>query len=250
MAPDLSKTLTIYGRKPVLESLLDPGLQIAKVHLASSNKPAGIIDDITRLARSRQVPVKYHDKLALSRISRNGRQDQGVAADILCPEFHDWTALLPPQPRARVIALDRINNPQNLGMVIRSVCAAGITGLLMSSESGNTGLSPLVVKASAGTLFRTPIYRTGNLADSLAALARAGYEVIVLGAGRGGNALHWRSAKPAVMVLGNETDGVSAQVAAAATAQLHIPMANGVESLNVAVTAGVLAFLAAAAARG
>jgi len=246
MIPDRNRTLTIFGRMPVLECLRNPGLQVAKVHLASSNKPAAVIDDIIRLASARGIAVRMHDKQALSRISRNGRQDQGVAADVLCPGFADWKALLPPRPGTRIIALDRINNPQNLGMVIRSVCAAGITGLLLSSERGNTGLSPLVVKASAGTVFGASIYRTERLADSLAELAAAGYQVMVLAAGSGSNALHWHTPTPTIMVLGNESEGVSDEVAAVATGRLHIPMANGVDSLNVAVTAGILAFLAGA----
>jgi 23S rRNA (guanosine2251-2'-O)-methyltransferase len=141
-----------------------------------------------------------------------------------------------------MIALDRVNNPQNLGMIIRSCCAAGIDGLIISSEAGNTRLSPLVVKASAGTIFRTPIYRTGNLLQTLRVLAENGYQSFAMAAGKGDNALLWQGRQPTVFVLGNETEGVRPDILAATTGQLHIPMANGVESLNLAVTASLLAF--------
>ena len=77
--------ITIYGRNPVLEALLDPSLSFFRLHLAESNKPADIIQQITRLAKERQVDIARHSKQALSRISKNGRQDQGVALDIVTP---------------------------------------------------------------------------------------------------------------------------------------------------------------------
>ena len=77
--------ITIYGRNPVLEALLDPSLSFFRLHLADSNKPADIIQQITQLAKERQVDIARHSKQALSRISKNGRQDQGVALDIITP---------------------------------------------------------------------------------------------------------------------------------------------------------------------
>ena len=77
--------ITIYGRNPVLEALLDPSLSFFRLHLADSNKPADIIQQITHLAKERQVDIARHSKQALSRISKNGRQDQGVALDIITP---------------------------------------------------------------------------------------------------------------------------------------------------------------------
>jgi 23S rRNA (guanosine2251-2'-O)-methyltransferase len=74
--------ITIYGRKPVLEALQDDSLAIHKIHLADSNKPAAIIKDIVALCQQRNIEVSYHDKKSLSRISRNSKQDQGIAADI------------------------------------------------------------------------------------------------------------------------------------------------------------------------
>ena len=77
--------ITIYGRNPVLEALLDPSLSFFRLHLADSNKPADVILRITNLANKRQVDIARHSKQALSRISKNGRQDQGVALDIITP---------------------------------------------------------------------------------------------------------------------------------------------------------------------
>jgi 23S rRNA (guanosine2251-2'-O)-methyltransferase len=81
------KVLTVYGRKPVLEALQDEQLQCHTLHLAGSNRDTGIIRDIRQLADARGLSVKQHTREQLARISKNGKQDQGVALDILCPAF-------------------------------------------------------------------------------------------------------------------------------------------------------------------
>ena len=239
--PDFGN-LTIYGRNPVCEALEDPSVAVLRLHLARSNKPSEAIAQLRQLAANRQIPVCEHSKLELSRISRNGRQDQGVAADLRCASLQGLEDLLALPPRRRLIALDRINNPQNLGMAIRAIAASPCDGLLLSREGGNTGISPLVIKASAGTLLRTPIYQCPQLAPSLQRLQGAGYSVIALD-GTAPESL-FTAPLPAhcIDVLGNETDGVSPAVQAQADKALCIPMQRDVESLNVAVTAALVAF--------
>lgn len=235
--------LTIYGRKPVLEALQDATLPAFKLHLADSNRREGIIEQITALAETREVPIAYHDRRALSRISRNGKQDQGVALDLQLPAYRPYRELLPLQPGVRLIALERVTNPQNLGMIIRSVSASGITGLLLP-QNGCASLSPLVVKASAGTLFKAPIYFCDPLEKCLSELRESGASIYGLSSHASESVFEHRSEGPAVYVLGNETDGVSDSLNRLCTARLRIPMHNGVESLNVAVTAAIIAFAA------
>ena len=81
------RMLTIYGRKPVLEALEDPALDIAALHLADSNRGSDVIDRIVALAKRRGIGIREHSKQALSRISRNSREDQGVAADLALPGY-------------------------------------------------------------------------------------------------------------------------------------------------------------------
>ena len=165
--------LTLYGRKPALEALANQGLEVAQLHLADSNRPGGIIAQIIAQAESRNIPIQYHEKQALSRISKNGRQDQGVALDINCPRFGSVDSLVSSDPSTpqRLLALDSITNPQNVGMIIRSAVAAGLDGLLYPKK-GVAALGPLVIKASAGTVFRAPLISCDALAPSLQALKR------------------------------------------------------------------------------
>lgn len=236
--------LTIYGRKPVLEALQDATLPIFRLHLAESNRGGGIIDEIVQLADARGVEIRHHSKLALSRISKNSREDQGVAADLQLPRYQTLDRFLAgwqPDAGRRLLALDRVTNPQNLGMLIRSACAGGIDAVLLPA-SGCAPLSPLVIKASAGTLFKCPLVRCGELTDALKQLQQHGAQVCVLSSHAATDLFALAAGPARVYVLGNETEGVSPAIEQLADQRVFIPMANGVESLNVAVTAALLAY--------
>lgn len=240
---DLAKTITIYGRKPVLEALQDPSLDCRTLHWASSNQSRGVAADILALAQRRGVVQREHSRETLARISRNGRQDQGVALDILCPHFASEDSLLArgTEPSLRVLALDGITNPQNVGMIIRSAVAGGIDAILYPRR-GVAALGPLVIKAAVGTVFRAPIVHCDQLSSSLGRLKTAGFRIASLSADASQSVFDYRQDAATVFVLGGETEGVSAAVTALTDVGLSIPMANGVESLNVAVAASLIAY--------
>lgn len=238
--------LTVYGRKAVLEVLQDASLQCHALHLADSNIEKGIIAEIKHLAESRSIPVNIHSRIGLSRISKNGKQDQGVAADIICPSFNTlehYLSSLPQRTGLRLLALDGINNPQNLGMILRSAAAGKIDGIIWSRK-GNAALGPLVTKASAGTIYRAPLLLCQDLPLGLGQCKAAGMAVCTLEANAQYTLFEYQSDASIVYVLGNETEGVSPAVSALADNALSIPMRNGVESLNVAVTASLIAYAA------
>jgi 23S rRNA (guanosine2251-2'-O)-methyltransferase len=125
------RMLTVYGRKAALEALRDPQLACHALHLAENNRPGGIVAELQAAARARGLPVQMHSRAELARISKNGKQDQGVAVDILCPAFNsltDYLGSLGDGPAQRLLFLDGITNPQNLGMIIRSACASSARG--------------------------------------------------------------------------------------------------------------------------
>jgi 23S rRNA (guanosine2251-2'-O)-methyltransferase len=239
--------ITVYGRKPVLEILQDTNLKIFRLHLAESNRKGGIIEDISRLAKQRNIEICFHSRAELSRISRNSKQDQGVACDIHCPGYQPYQQALDQiaeqRQAATLIALDGVTNPQNLGMIIRSVTASPAYGLLLPSK-GTADISPLVIKASAGTLFKGNILRCDSLAKALADFKKQGYKICTLSSHNATAIDQFAPDAPVIFVLGNETDGVSKEIEALSDHRVGIPMANGVESLNVAVTAALIAFRA------
>ncbi len=241
------RLMTVYGRKAVLEALEDRSLDIRCLHLASSNRSGDVLQSIERLAASRDVEARQHSREELARISRNGRQDQGVALDIRCPSMRSLEAYLDelahdPDPKPqRLLALDGVTNPQNMGMALRSATAAGITGILYA-DKGNPALGPLVIKASAGTVFRAPILRCPGLVKASRELLDAGFTIYRLDARARTSLWDADLQDRALFVLGGETDGVSAELRKLPGKDLSITMANGVESLNVAVTAALVAF--------
>ncbi|MEW5249759.1 TrmH family RNA methyltransferase [Microbulbifer sp. 2201CG32-9] len=238
--------LTIYGRKPVLEALEDPTLPVHKLHLAESNRSDQIVARIQQLAQQRQIEVAYHDRRQLARISKNGRQDQGVALDLALPSYGSVDAFIDTQLKTctqpcELLALDGITNPQNLGMIIRSACAGGMDGIILPRQ-GCAQIDPLVIKASAGTLFRTRLLRCDELAPALQQFRRAGARVCGLSSHAGDTLAAFRTDAVTIFVVGNETRGVSASVEQCCSDWVRIPMHNNVESLNVAVTAALISF--------
>ena len=240
--------LTIYGRKPVLEALQTPGVDIYRLHLAQSNKPAKILSEIEALAKNKGAEILYHDRKALSFISKNQKQDQGIAVDLKLNGFQELTNFIDEyrsgsvhQPSLELIALDKITNPQNLGMIIRSICASPMTGVIIPRK-GCAKLDSLVIKASAGTLFKAKVLRCDSLNNALTDLKSIGVKVIGLDVNAANTLGKFNHSNGAVFVLGNESDGLSPEINALCDQQVKVEMHNGVESLNVAVTAALIAF--------
>lgn len=229
----------------MLEALQDTRLSPSRLHLADSNKPGGIVGQIENLAKTRAVDVQMHARQALSRISKNGKQDQGVALDLFCPKFDSFDNFIATEAHSdssfRAVLLDGVTNPQNVGMIIRSCCAAGINAIFYPKRSVAT-LGPLVIKGSAGTLFTAPIIQCEDARLTAQALQQQGFDIAVLDSYAKTSLFDFTPVKPTLYVLGGETEGVDSRIKNAANVSLRIPMSNAVESLNVAVTAALVAF--------
>ena len=234
--------ITIYGRNAVLEALEDSSLKIYALHLATSNKPSSKLDKMVNLAKKRGIEIKYHPKDKLSYISKNKKQDQGVALDIIFDNLKD-TSYLKELGSFRVLALDSIENPQNLGMIIRSAAAGKIDAIIIPSKRSASINLPLVIKASVGAIFKIPIIKSSSLIDTLKELQQIDAKVITLNLKAKDNLFDLEIPKRAIFVLGNESRGVRDEIDKIANKRVKIPMNRGVESLNVAVTASIISFL-------
>ena len=236
------KVITIYGRNAVMEVLEDSSVTIYKLHLSNSNRKSAQLEKMVKMAQKRGIEIAYHNKKALSHISKNSKQDQGVALDIVMEHSLNEDEFLNSYKEYRVIALDSILNPQNLGMIIRSCTAGDIDAIILPTKN-SAQISPLVIKASVGTLFKIPIIKTDNLAKTLKKFKSISTEIYTLSSYAKKSYREQNYSNKTVFVLGNESDGVSQEIESISTASISIPMRRGVESLNVAVTASLLAFL-------
>ncbi|CAA6819892.1 MAG: RNA methyltransferase, TrmA family [uncultured Sulfurovum sp.] len=236
------KIITIYGRNAVLEALEDPSIVIHKLHLSDSNKTVKQLEIMIALAEKRDIKISYHNKKTLSRISKNAKQDQGVALDIVLEHALLEEEFLAQHTSFRVLALDGIHNPQNLGMIIRSATAGNIDAILLPTKNA-AQISPLVIKASVGTIFKLPIIKSKNLLKTLENFKNTNAQIYTLSSSAKNNYKEKNYTAKTVFVLGNETEGVSQEIEMLSTDSLTIPMNRNVESLNVAVTASLLAFL-------
>ncbi|MGH3897616.1 MAG: TrmH family RNA methyltransferase [Pseudonocardiaceae bacterium] len=235
--------ITVYGRKPVLEALIDPALTIDKVIVAERAR-GDTLQEILDAAARRRVPVRQMSAHRVKVLAGNGRHDQGVLADVVAPRMRPLdgalTALRSP---AAVLVLDAITNPANVGMILRTATAAGLDGVVLPRR-GVPAIDPLVIKASAGVAFHAPVLRAATAERACAALRTAGFAVLGLSGSAPGTTSLFRDSPPprVAYVLGNETSGISPAVAAQLTGWVGIPMAGGVESLNVASAAAVVCF--------
>lgn len=233
--------ITVYGRKPVQEALDDVALHVDKVVVAVGlrGEPIRAILDA---ARARAVPVQRASAQRVKVLAGNGHHDQGVLADVVAPrmalvaEFLDELGA----GAAAVLVLDRLTNPSNVGMILRSATAAGLDGVLLARR-GVPAIDPLVIKASAGVAFRAPVLRSDTVEDGVAALRKAHFTVLGLAAG-GASLLEGGLPARVALVLGNETHGLSDTVAPLLDGLRGIPMHPGVESLGVAAAGAVASF--------
>ncbi|RUM66441.1 MAG: 23S rRNA (guanosine(2251)-2'-O)-methyltransferase RlmB [Sulfurimonas sp.] len=239
----VERLMTFYGRNVAVELLEDPNITVHKVHLSDANRMEGIVKKIIRLAQERDVTIAYHDKAALSRISKNAKHDQGVAVDVLSQRYLHVNFITESFAKGyRLLALEGIHNPQNLGMIIRSAAAGKIDGIILPKKN-SAKLSALVMKASAGTLFKIDIFYCDTLLSALTSLVKEA-EIFALSSHARKSLETLSLPKRSIFVLGNESEGVSAELLSLCHESIAIPMNRGVESLNVAVTAALIAFKA------
>lgn len=233
--------ITVYGRKPVMEVLEDPRCQVARVFIAKGTG-GPVMKRIRAAARAAGVEVRMESRERVSRISRHAKQDQGVAADVEAPRMSALERWLPSAPeRARLLALDHVTTPGNVGMILRSATVLGLDGVVVPRR-GVPEIGPLVIKASAGLAFRAAILRCERIEDGLSALKMAGFCVHGM-ADRGSVSLSRVSVRArSVFVLGNETDGVGQAVRPLVDEWVNIPMAETGDSLNVAAAGAIVAY--------
>jgi 23S rRNA (guanosine2251-2'-O)-methyltransferase len=167
-------------------------------------------------------------------------EHQGIVAEVEPYPYVDAGSLLEAEG-ALVVALDRVQDPQNVGAICRSAEGAGATGVVIPARGG-VQVTPAVCRASAGAVEHLAIARVRNLADFLGEAKRAG--AWIYGAEAGAPTAHWKPdyGGKVVIVLGSEGKGLRPRVRASCDLLVALPLHGRLESLNVAATAAALLY--------
>ena len=237
--------MIIYGINPVLEALRAGRVTRLRVSRRNDRR----VDEVLALAGKHHVSVERVDPSALDRAARSGVH-QGVVADV--PDVADCSIadiLTAPTGPPLVVVLDGIEDPHNVGAILRTVDAAGASGVIRQSRH-SAALDGVVGKASAGALAHVRIATVVNIARALDELKDAGVWTI----GLAGDAtdvhtdVDWTL--PSAIVLGAEGTGLRRLVRDSCERIVKIPMSGAVESLNVSVAAGIVLYKAVRQRRG
>ena len=233
--------LTIEGRNAVLEAFRS-GKTIDKLFVQDGCKDGPILS-ITREARKHDTLIKYVPRERLDQLSETGKH-QGVIAYAAAYEYAEVEDIL---KNARdkgeepfIFLLDNIEDPHNLGAIIRTANLAGAHGGIIPKRRA-VGLTATVAKTSAGALNYTPVAKVTNLAATIDELKKEGLWFVC--ADMGGESMYRLNLKgPIGLVIGNEGEGVSRLVKEKCDYIASIPMKGDIDSLNASVAAGVLAY--------
>ena len=228
--------MILSGIHPVAEALR-AGRPLERILVA---KGAGgpKLQEIIDLARKGAVPLRFEPRPALDRLSGTAAH-QGVVA---LGAAQKYRSLEDVASGARLLVfLDGVEDPHNLGAVIRTAHAAGADAVVIP-ERRAAGLTDVVAKAAAGALEHLPVVRVGNLNRALDEIKDSGYAVY--GVDEKGTVDYDQVSysSPAALVLGGEGKGIHEMVRKRCDAVLRIPMAGKISSLNVSVAAGIVLF--------
>lgn len=232
---------TIEGRNAVTEAFRS-GKTIDKLFVLDGCHD-GAVNTIKSLARKQDTIVNYVSKERLDQMSSTGKH-QGVIAQAAAYEYAEVEDILQAAKDKGeapfIFILDEIEDPHNLGAIIRTANLCGAHGVIIPKRRA-AGLTATVVKASAGAINYTPVAKVTNIAKTIEGLKEEGIWFVC--ADMDGEVMYRHNLTGAIgLVIGNEGDGVSRLVKEKCDYIASIPMKGDIDSLNASVAAGVLAY--------
>lgn len=232
--------LLIGGRRPILEALR-AGTEVSRLFLQNGTH-GNIVEEILSLARQSGIPVEFKDKQTMERLGAT-QNHQGVLAETISFSYTPFHRFLEKQngSPAFFLVLDHLQDPHNLGALMRTASAAGCHGLVIA-ERRAAQVTPAVVRTACGAAQHLPVARVVNVARCLQECKEAGWWIY--GADMTGETLYTAAdyRVNTVLVLGSEGKGLSRLVKEKCDQLLKVPMKGRLASLNVSVAGALLLY--------
>lgn len=230
----------VFGRHPVTEALR-AGSPISRISVAKEAQ--GLPREFFELAKSLEIPVVRTDKARLDFLSRN-KNHQGVVAQLAARAlltYGDWQASVESAKADFCLALDQVQDPQNLGALLRSADGANCRHVLLSGAR-SCALTATVSKTSAGADQHLVIGRTPKMGVALEELREQGYQVVATAPDAPKRYFEVDFTQPTIVLLGGEERGLPPHLRRASSEVVQLPMLGQVESLNVASSGAILLY--------
>jgi 23S rRNA (guanosine2251-2'-O)-methyltransferase len=232
----------VFGIHPLMEALQGER-SVERIYVAKGRGGAPV-EELIRLARLKGVPLHFEPREVLDRIVGTPKH-QGVMGLVGAKAYGTIDEVLARassrgEPPA-VLVLDGIEDPRNLGAILRTCDAAGIHGVVIPQRRAS-GLTETVAKSSAGALEYVTVARVVNLTQALETLKAAGLWIYGLDPSAGKNYLEIDYRGPVAIVAGAEGEGISRRVLSACDERVRLPMKGKIASLSVSVAAGVMVY--------
>lgn len=232
----------IYGKNPVIEALRS-GRELNKILIAEGSKPHAV-QTIYDEAKARGVVVLQAPKAKLDQLAEN-KNHQGVIAFVAAYKYVEYEELVGAAGKKGrppfLLLLDGIEDPHNLGSILRTADATGVDGVIIPKRRA-TGLTQVVAKSSAGAIEYVPVCRVTNLATTIDDLKERGYWIFGTDASAKTDYRQGDYTSPIVLVIGSEGKGMSRLVRDKCDVLLSLPMLGNVTSLNASVASAILMY--------
>lgn len=236
------KNELIYGRKPILEALLDKNVSIEKIFI-QKGLHADILSKIAREAFFQKIPLIHVPAEKINTLSQENHQ--GIVATVAQVQYFTMDELLnvcAEKANPIVLVLDEITDVRNFGAIARSAQAFEVDGIIIGTKN-NAPINSESIKASAGNILKAKIVRALNLENTIDKLKNAGFMIVATALLRGAESVeNIDASQPIALVIGNEENGVRPTILEKADMVCKIPMSKRVESLNVSVATGIVLY--------
>jgi 23S rRNA (guanosine2251-2'-O)-methyltransferase len=233
----------LYGINPVLEALRAERQTLHQI-LIAGGKHGPSFQALRQLAREKRIPLRVRPQGVMNKIAGT-EHHQGVIGFRAGFPYASWEDLIhsirSAPGRAVVLLLDSIQDPQNLGSLIRTAESAGARGIVLPKDRA-AGVTPAVVKASAGAAAHIPVVRVTNLASTLEELKRKGFWIVGADARAEKGIYEMKWDMNVGLVIGSESKGIRPLILKKCDFTLSIPMRGKVSSLNASIAGAVILY--------